>query len=245
MANQDNDIFNHFFGDKPDQPQVVQDFSKLTPLDNVDELFLIIDCSGSMSSILDDAQGGVNSFIKEQKEAGEANITLVEFETRVDDPLYERIPINNAPNYVLRPRGMTALLDAIGSTLNRHRDLKTTGQRIAVIVTDGEENHSKEWTQETIKVLIKDIREEGWEIIFLAADEEAMAAGASYGIDMSTSVQFDKDVAGATCQVYAAASSYTSNLRGGMKKSLAVGEMDKFIMDAGEALKKVDTEDSK
>lgn len=243
MANNDNDIFDHFFGDKNKSGQrdaVVQDLSKLTPLDNVDEIVLIVDRSGSMGTIRDDAEGGVNSFITEQKENGEANITLCEFDDVINEPVYNRIPITYAPTYKLVPRGMTSLLDAIGINMNKFRDVKTTGQRIAVIVTDGAENNSKEWNKKSVETLIEELKTDGWEFVFLAADADAIQDAAKYGFDLDTSVQFDKRVAGSSRGLYSAASTYTTSLRGGKSKDAAIADMD-AVINSVDGLKKNDS----
>ena len=89
------------------------------------DITLVVDRSGSMSAIRDDAQGGVNEFIRQQKtEPNDANLTLVQFDTDYEF-IYNGTPIQDVGEYELSPRGGTALLDAVGRAINE------TGSRLA------------------------------------------------------------------------------------------------------------------
>ena len=116
-----------------------------SPDRDADEIILIADRSGSMWSIQEDAEGGINSFIADQKKEGNANLTFIEFDDTIT-PVYKQTDINEATEYKLQPRNSTALYDAIGATLANADEIKTTGKKIVVIVTDGGENSSREWT---------------------------------------------------------------------------------------------------
>lgn len=156
------------------------------------EIIVILDRSGSMYEIANDAIGGFNSFIESQKAVeGEATVTLVQFDDQYE-VVYENIPLMEVKpltNETFKPRGGTALNDAICKTIgniNRrnfcsvcHGDTK----RIVAILTDGEENSSKEFSADKVKEMITHQREEHkWEFIFLAANQDAFATGAIYGI---------------------------------------------------------------
>ena len=95
------------------------------------------------------------------------------------------------------PGGMTALLDAVGRTIHKmdmvsgiHR--KDKGNKVLfVIITDGEENDSREYTYADVKKLIKDRQENaGWEFIFLGANIDAVAAAENLGIDRDRAVKY-------------------------------------------------------
>lgn len=227
MTQNNIQILDELLGPEQSEPETV-DFNNLTPLENVDELFLIVDRSGSMNRIKDDAEGGVNAFIDEQQEDGEANITLVEFDHAYDE-VYSRIPITNAPSYTLRPRGRTALLDAIGRTLQTYRDVQTTGKMVCVIVTDGHERDSTEWDRAGIKLLIEDLRESGWEFVFLAADEDALEDSTNWGMQLDSSMVFDRAQGGAQNAAYAAIGTYTTSLRSGKSRADSIADMDEMI----------------
>ena len=171
---------------------------------NLTEIICIIDKSGSMSSIRDDAVGGFNSFLQDQKEKeGDALITLNLF----DHELYEMYQGKNTKyadrltysSYV--PGGMTALNDAIGITIDktdlRHANLEkeeTPDNVIVAILTDGMENSSREYSPAHIKRKIK-IHENkhSWKFIFLAANQDAVLTGRDYGIKDDYSMDFDAD----------------------------------------------------
>lgn len=176
-----------------------------------DEIILITDRSGSMGSIAVEAQGGINSFITEQAEAGrEANLTLVEFDDKIDR-VYDRVNLTEVGEYVLLPRGMTALYDAIGSTINGF-DVEEGTKVVVVITTDGAENNSREYSAGTIKALIEEKTEQGWEFMFLAANQDAVETGGQLGIRKGATVTFDASGEGAT-RAFAAASEYSNNSR--------------------------------
>lgn len=216
-----------------------------------DEIILIVDRSGSMFSIKEDAQGGINTFITEQRNEGNANLTLVEFDDSID-AVYKQTDIKNVSDYELLPRGSTALYDAIGATLANAESIKTTGKKIVVIVTDGGENASNDWTKETVFERIDSLKEAEWDFLFLAANQDAMATGMSLGISAGETVTFDADSVG-TQSAYAVASSYTANLRGGMSKQATMDALDLDITNLSGLSKTgkdpvvdlgVDTEDS-
>ena len=169
--------------------------------DLVTEIVCIIDKSGSMHSIKNDAIGGFNTFIEEQKKLeGKANVSLVLFNTEYS-PVYYNKPLNEVESLnekTFQPVGGTALLDAIGRTLN---ELMTKeGSEIApdkylvVILTDGEENSSREYTNEAIKKIIEDLRAKGnWEFAYLGANQDAFSVAGGMGISVSNSMNFTAD----------------------------------------------------
>ena len=169
--------------------------------DLVTEIVCIIDKSGSMHSIKNDAIGGFNTFIGEQKKLeGKANVSLVLFNTEYS-PVYYNKPLNDVEalnESTFKPAGGTALLDAIGRTLN---ELMTKeGSEIApdkylvVILTDGEENSSREYTNEAIKKIIEDLRTKGnWEFVYLGANQDAFRVAGGMGISVSNSMNFIAD----------------------------------------------------
>ncbi len=77
------DILDDLFKDTP---------KNASPDTEADEIILIADRSGSMYSIRADAQGGINSFIADQKKEGNANLTFIEFDSEID-AVYKQINI--------------------------------------------------------------------------------------------------------------------------------------------------------
>ncbi len=154
------------------------------------DITMVIDRSGSMESIRSDAEGGINAFINQQKvEPGEALLTLVQFDTEYEF-VHSGVPIKQVTAFTLLPRGSTALLDAVGRAINE------TGARLAamnetdrpglvvfVIVTDGQENSSREFKRKKIREMIQHQQSAyKWQFTFLAANQDAFAEGASMGI---------------------------------------------------------------
>jgi uncharacterized protein YegL len=179
-------------------------------------IVFILDRSGSMRSIARDTIGGFESFLETQKEQpGSATVTLVQFDDQYQVD-YKDIDINEVPKLQFTPRGWTALYDAIGKTVSemmaekQPEDTKT----IIVILTDGEENRSTEYTYGSVQNLLKEAQDSlGWEVIFVGANIDAVKTASSLGIKASNSVTFDYTSKGAV-DVMAAVSYATSSLRG-------------------------------
>jgi len=176
------------------------------PRNDLSEIVLVVDRSGSMDSCRADAEGGINNFIEEQKKvAGEANFTLVQFDTEYE-VVHNGVSIKDVPKYVLVPRGWTALLDAVGRAittvgerLDKMQEAEKPGCVIVVIVTDGQENSSKEYTREQICQMITLQQETySWKFVYLGADPSAFVVGNSFGISKAAVAQYDpKEINGA------------------------------------------------
>jgi hypothetical protein len=169
------------------------------------EIAYILDRSGSMQPLVESAISGFNTFLKDQQETpGEANFTLVLFDNEYllhadRSPIAEVRPLD-ANTYV--PRASTALLDSIGRTidnignkLSKIPKKDRPGKVIVAIYTDGYENASTDYTVQKISKMIRHQTDNyGWEFLFLAANEDAIATAASYGIDRknASQVQFSE-----------------------------------------------------
>lgn len=169
--------------------------------ENFSEIVCIIDRSGSMHSIKDDAIGGFNQFLEDQKKVpGEANLTLVLFNHDYEvvhngKPLPQVEPLNN-DTYL--PTGTTALLDAVGRTID------DVGQRLAktaeadrpstvivAILTDGQENASKDYTKERIAEMIKHQEEKyAWQFFFLGANIDSFSTAGGLNIKQAQTANF-------------------------------------------------------
>lgn len=179
------------------------------------EIVMIVDRSGSMSPYVNDTIGGLNSFIKEQKSIknSEANLTLIFFgsdhEVIHDSVDLREINELEPKDYVIS--GSTALFDALGFAITTLKDKKekeaqeSSKQRKIVldeteethsekvifgIITDGEENSSRKYSKSQIFDMIKDQRSNGWEFIFLSADEKAIQDSKTFGISSNNTYSF-------------------------------------------------------
>lgn len=159
------------------------------------EIVVILDRSGSMISIGKSTVEGFNTFLDEQQNSeGEAFLTLVQFDDRYEVD-YKSTPIKDVVPLILNetfvPRGSTALFDAVGRTIE---ELETDRDVILVIITDGHENYSQTYKREAIMKMIETKeKEDGWKVLFLAANQDAIAAGASIGVHSSKSMTWGTD----------------------------------------------------
>lgn len=169
---------------------------------------VILDRTGSMEPIREDVVGGFNAFLAEQQAApGTASFTLVQFDSQ--DP-YEvlhanadlaAVPPLRLEQYV--PRASTPLYDAIGrGILDLEAALagtpaETRPERIIfVIVTDGEENASREFDRERVRRLIEAKKGLGWDFVFLSADLDAFLDAGRIGMDLHSRLVFSKSKRG-------------------------------------------------
>jgi len=166
---------------------------------------VVLDRSGSMDSIRDDVIGGVNSFLERQRVLPQGvTITLVQFDT--EDPfevVYSFIPAASAPNLTMNtycPRGGTPLLDATGRTIvNLENWLESQAENdrpeklVVVVVTDGQENSSREFSLSRVKQLIAEKQEKsGWQFVYLSADLDAVNDAINTGFAKDSVMSFDK-----------------------------------------------------
>jgi len=169
---------------------------------NYTHLALVVDRSGSMADIKDDAQGGINTLIAEQfAEEGQLTVTLSEFDDHFDDV----VRMSGKPfAYKLSPRGSTALLDAVGKEITRTaQELDALPKALRpskvlfVVVTDGQENSSNEFTLKAVKASIETQRKDhGWTFQFIGA-EEAAWQGREMGMNSASFNRSDKGQRGA------------------------------------------------
>jgi uncharacterized protein YbbK (DUF523 family) len=201
---------------------------------------IILDRTGSMESIRDDIIGGFNAFLKEQKQqtSGTATLTLVQFDTQ--DP-YEVIhqfasvqSVDELTRQTFVPRASTPLLDAIGRGINDLEQslgamkLSQRPQKIVfVIITDGQENSSLEFSKNLIVKMIQEKRDrEDWQFVFLSADLYSIDDAKSYGFHESATMSYDKSTDGITA-AWESLSTVISDYREAKTKTLTFTEKDR------------------
>lgn len=149
-------------------------------------IVLLVDESGSMSSQRFEVISGINDMIRQQRELQDEPIefTVVKFNTIVENVssgLLDNIDYFTSVDYI--PRGGTALYDAIGSTINKYID---ETNNIMIIVTDGQENSSREFSRTQMVSLIDNQQQtKNWNFIYLSEDPTTVKQGVSMGITNS------------------------------------------------------------
>lgn len=178
----------------------------------------LIDRSGSIQAVLSDYQGGLNAFLDEQKKVpGEAFVTLAQFDTTYDT-IHIWKPITEVPHFTIEPRGATALLDAmgrfihdIGEYLDGLPEAGKPEKVIIVVVTDGFENASTEYSYQMVRDAIKTQQDVWkWDFLFLGANMDAEQFGKGIGLTANQVGQYSNS----TAQVaYGAASASVTRSR--------------------------------
>lgn len=174
---------------------------------NATELVFILDKSGSMAGLESDTIGGFNSMLEKQKKVdGECRITTVLFDNRYE-LLHDRIDIRAVSPMTEKEYqvgGSTALLDAIGRTIQKLvRVQKNTAEEyraenvMFVIITDGAENASREYSAAKVKAMIEEEKTKcGWEFVFLGANMDAVETAGRFGISADRVADYVPDEAG-------------------------------------------------
>ncbi len=171
------------------------------------ELVLILDRSGSMTGLESDTIGGYNAMLKKQQAVdGECRITTLLFDNTFE-LLHDRTDIQAVSEMTdkeYQVGGTTALIDAIGMSLHKIDNAeKHTAEEyraekvIFVIITDGEENSSREYSTAQVKDMInKRKKDNGWEFIFLGANIDAVGTAGTFGIGADRAVDYIADSEG-------------------------------------------------
>ncbi len=191
--------------------------------ENFTSINVIMDASGSMQGLTNDTIGSFNTFLKEQKAVpGEAVFTLCRFNTDYT-LLHDCVKLGVVPNLDNKsyaPSGGTALLDAMGATM------ESVGTKLAalpenerpskvifLIVTDGQENSSRRFSAAKIKEMVDHQKDKySWEFVFMGANIDSITAGATIGVDARNSFNYVPSAAG-TAQLYSTVSESMTNYR--------------------------------
>jgi hypothetical protein len=187
----------------------------------------LLDRTGSMETCVKPTCDGFDELINDQKhQPGRAIVTLAQFDRHGTEPIpefvYRNKPINDVPKLQLIPRGMTPLLDAtgefiteIGQSLAELDEDKRPGLVICVIMTDGMENASYDWSWERISELIKQQRDDyAWQFMFIGANIDAVKVGRSMGLAANQAMTYNAGDAQAVMDSYQSVSNNVSAMRG-------------------------------
>lgn len=194
---------------------------------------LVVDRSGSMSGVRNDTIGGINTFINEQKEGeGDVSVTIAQFDGQYE-VTYDFVDIDEVKEFTeadFVPRGSTALLDAIGKTIDAMEERITAlpederpANVIISIITDGYENTSNQYTKEKIEQMIT-LQEDvaGWDIMFMGANLDSINVAQSYGIKGGKSLVYDT---GKMDTAFATISKSALRCRGGLDATYTANEV--------------------
>lgn len=181
-----------------------EDTRKDAPKSGITEVVFILDRSGSMGGLEADTIGGFNSMLEKQKKEGGNIIWSTVIFDDVSEVIHDRVPVADVTpltedDYYVR--GMTALLDAVGGSINHignvhkyARDEDRPDKTMFVITTDGMENASVICSTREVKRIIKRQQEKyGWEFIFLGANIDAVEAAGRIGIRADRAARFHND----------------------------------------------------
>lgn len=187
------------------------------------ELVFILDKSGSMAGLENDTIGGYNAMLeKQQAVSGKAHITTALFDHNYT-LLHDRIDIRAVKSITeqeYQAGGNTALIDAIGRTINKIGNVQKNtaeafraGNVLFVIITDGYENASSEYSSEQVKAMVERQKNKyGWEFIFLGANIDAVETAARFGIAPDRAQNYHCDSRG-TSRNYETLSETVSHIR--------------------------------
>jgi uncharacterized protein YegL len=192
---------------------------------NRTRVFVVQDKSGSMSDLRKETVSGFNEYVDQLE--GDMFLSLIQFDTGVHEVFVNRplvdVPELTAEDFV--PGGMTALRDGVGRAIKLAEDTVygSDDKVMVVIMTDGYENSSREYTHDQILKKIEDKRGDGWEFVFLGAGEESWAASRAFGIADTHTINYGKLDAHDHGVVYGAMATSTNNMTRGAGAAFDVG----------------------
>lgn len=202
-------------------------------------LAVILDRTGSMEAIRDDTIGGFNAFLKQQQaEPGMATLTLVQFDSQ--DPyevLHRFKPLGDVPELTREtfvPRASTPLLDAVGRgitdlehSLSELAEDARPARVVMVIITDGQENASREFRKDQIEQMIREKQAKlDWQFVFLSADLAAIGDATATGFQPAQSLAFDRTAQG-NAAAWSSTSDRIADYRAARSKDVSFSEEDR------------------
>jgi uncharacterized protein YegL len=196
---------------------------------------LLVDTSYSMKKIHEEAQDGIRDFIKKQASIKGVKVKVALYRFASDYSLvWGPLKAKDALPCIIEPNGNTALYDAVARCIKDTKAVieglkKKPSKVVLALMTDGEENDSKEYKFEDVAGLIDQQKESGWEIIFLAGSLKAVGFGVASGLNTTG---YDPSRAGQTYAIYDTASNATASYLAGATRSV---EMPTQVPDKADA----------
>lgn len=157
------------------------------------KIVFLLDESGSMNSIKDQTVSGFNEYVDTVKKETEVTMTLTKFNSAGVKVEYVNKPIKDVPHLTdstFKPDALTPLYDALGKTISQlDEDLEKEKEEyrvLFIVMTDGEENQSREYDKDKIVKLITK-KEDDWTFVYLGADQDAWLEASKFGISSAGS----------------------------------------------------------
>lgn len=160
------------------------------------DILVILDRSGSMQQAAPDHEGGLRSFVEDQRSLpGNVRFTLVQFDsTEPCEIVYDRVLLDAVTDIRLVPRGGTPLYEGIGRAVAHLQDrqrAEPSDRTVVMIITDGEDTGGNgEWTRDRVKGLLKQLDTHQWTALFLGANLDAFSESGNMGIATGTTLPF-------------------------------------------------------
>ena len=153
---------------------------------------ILLDRSGSMMANKLETIDAFNQYVTKMQAKYKGRFTVTQFDSQGIDTPQANVKLKEAKLLTetsYQPRGGTPLLDAIGKTVNA-MDTEGYDNVVFVILTDGHENASQEYTRADIKALLEERDRRGWQVVYLGANQDAFAEGAKIGIDQGKTINY-------------------------------------------------------
>lgn len=170
------------------------------PPKRMDLYVVVLDESGSMSTSAGATRQSIAAFYKKQREISDLKSPFRIFTFNNTVSLRFNETLGSALAYRYGPSGNTALNDAIGFAINDTKSLVSSMAEkpddvYIIIVTDGHENASRQFTGQAVKDLIEERKADDWKFVFLGANQDALRSGATLGVDRDACLDFAQDAA--------------------------------------------------
>lgn len=164
---------------------------------------IVLDASGSMYSIRNEAIAGVVETIQTIRTAQKDNanqehlFSLVVFNGRSIATVYDRMPIDKVPDLDAndyQPTDNTPLYDAMGNAItNLQRYINDDDNVLVTVITDGYENSSVEWNHQRVFQLVEDLKNKNWLFTYIGVNQDALKVAKGMGIDHSMNYMSDAE----------------------------------------------------
>ena len=207
---------------------------------------IVLDASGSMYSIRNEAVAGVVETIQTIRTSQEENanqehlLSLVVFNGKYITIVFDRMPITKVPDLNekdYQPTDNTPLYDAMGySITNLQRYIDEDDNVLVTIITDGYENASREWNHQRIYQLVEDLKKKNWLFTYIGANQDALKVAKDMGIDHSMNYKSDAEGTKAMFRKeLRSRKSFYDKLARGISLKQAMAEEDYFVDDDKDA----------